>query len=632
MTDFTREEIRSQLNMQGFDPPEPEFTEVVYRINALIDGLKKLDDLDVYHREPWPVLPYRGLSQRPSGQGPAATNGEAAPHDQNIAFMTIREQANLIRSKKLSPVELTRTYLDRIQRYDPQLHAFNLVLHDEALAEAEKAEKEIASGNYRGPMHGIPIGVKDQFDIKGHPNTGGCDAYSDNIATEDCTIIARFRQAGAIVMGSLATHEFHMGGTLEFLNKEAPRNPWDLNKSPAGSSAGSGASVAAGLLSGAMGGDTGGSIRGPGSVNGIAGMRPSWSRLSRQGIFTLSWELDTAGPLARSAEDTAIMLQAIAGYDPNDPTTSQDSVPDYSGALTGDIKGMRVGVLEQMMGDDVQQETKSIVTKAIDELRELGATVEPVSIPLIQKMQGPGIADDVDPAHKPVLVDHRITLDDPVFAAPIDEPHVIEVAGSVRPDASGDRRDLSRRLEVVDLLEFLEPALQTLRVLDERLELLHATLEPVVLVAQSCDIGNPVDEADDGARHRRREALNRSKQRLRAFAQHGAHAGALGPHVKGRQQKRDGEQTDEESAGPVKATEHVASAPVWRGGLRPSRGCWTRARRGAPRIPRGKRRSPKRRTAGDDPQSQSACPSRWPNGHRGRAGARHRLWRRFRAP
>ena len=388
MTDFTREEIRSQLNMQGFDPPEPEFTEVVYRINALIEGLKKLDDLDVYHREPWPVLPYRGLPQRSPGQGSATTNGEAAPHDQNIAFMTIREQANLIKSKKLSPVELTRTYLERIQRYDPHLHAFNLVLHDEALAEAETAEKEIASGNYRGPMHGIPIGVKDQFDIKGHPNTGGCDAYSDNIATEDCTIIARFRQAGAVIMGSLATHEFHMGGTLEFLNKVAPRNPWDLNKSPAGSSAGSGASVAAGLLSGAMGGDTGGSIRGPGSVNGIAGMRPSWSRLSRQGIFTLSWELDTAGPLARSAEDTAIMLQAIAGYDPKDPTTSQDSVPDYSQALTGNINGMRIGVLEQMMGDDVQQETRSIVTKAIDVLRGLGATVEPVSIPLIQKMQG----------------------------------------------------------------------------------------------------------------------------------------------------------------------------------------------------------------------------------------------------
>ena len=199
MTDFTRAEIRSQLHAQGFDPPEPDFTEVVHRINALLETLKRLDDLDVYHTEPWPVLPYRGLPQRPAGQGPAASDGEAEPHDLNLAFMTIREQANLLRSGKLSPVELTQTYLDRIDRYDSKLHAFNLVLHDEALSAARAAEVEIASGKYRGPMHGIPVGVKDQFDLKGHPNTGGCDAYHDNIAREDSTIIARFREAGAMI-------------------------------------------------------------------------------------------------------------------------------------------------------------------------------------------------------------------------------------------------------------------------------------------------------------------------------------------------------------------------------------------------------------------------------------------------
>lgn len=388
MADFSRQEIRSQLNIQGFDPPEPEFSEVVYRINVLIEALKKLDDLDVYHTEPWPVLPYRGLPQRSMGHGVLASAEESEPHDPNIAFMTIREQASLIKSGKLSPVELTQTYLDRIDRYDAQLHAFNLVLRDAALAGARAAEAEITSGKYRSPMHGIPVGVKDQFDITGHPNTGGCDAYADNIAREDNTIIARFREAGAVIMGTLATHEFHMGGTLEFFNKQTPRNPWDLDKSPAGSSAGSGSSVAAGLLSGAMGGDTGGSIRGPASVNGITGLRPSWGRLSRQGIFTLSWELDTAGPLARSAEDAAIMLQAIAGYDPKDPTTSQAPVPDYSQSLTGDIKDLRIGVLEQMMGDEVEPETRSLVQKAIDVLKDLGATVEPVSIPLIERMHG----------------------------------------------------------------------------------------------------------------------------------------------------------------------------------------------------------------------------------------------------
>ena len=302
--------------------------------------------------------------------------------------MTIREQASLIRAGKLSPVELTQTYLDRIERYDSKLHAFNLVLRDEALAAAKAAEVEIASGKYRGPLHGIPVGVKDQFDIKGHLNTGGCHAYGDNIASEDSTIIARFREAGAVILGTLATHEFHMGGTLEFYNKHTPRNPWDLDKSPAGSSAGSGAAVAAGLLSGAMGGDTGGSIRGPASVNGITGLRPSWGRLSRQGIFTLAWELDTAGPMARSAEDAAIMLQAIAGYDPKDPTTSQVPVPDYAQSLTGEIKDLRIGVLEQMMGDEVESETRLLVHRAIDVLKDLGATVEPVSIPLIERMHG----------------------------------------------------------------------------------------------------------------------------------------------------------------------------------------------------------------------------------------------------
>ena len=388
MADLSRDVIRSILNIQGFDPPEPEFTEIHYRINALIEGLVQLDQLDVYHTEPWPILPFRGVPQRSSGAAAPAPGNGTTPHTDEVAFMTIREQAGLIQSKELSPVELTRTYLERIEKYDPQLHAFNLVLADEALAEAKQAEQEIAAGNYRGPMHGIPVGVKDQFDIKGHLNTGGCDAYDDNIAGEDCTIIARFREAGAVIMGTLATHEFHMGGTLEFFNKQTPRNPWRIDLTPAGSSAGSGSSVAAGLLSGSMGGDTGGSIRGPGSVNGIAGLRPSWSRLSRQGIFTLSWELDTAGPLARSAEDTAIMLQAIAGYDPNDPTTSREPVPDYSASLTGDVKGLRIGIVQQMMGDQVEPETRDIVSQAIDVLKGLGAVVEPVSIPLMEKMHG----------------------------------------------------------------------------------------------------------------------------------------------------------------------------------------------------------------------------------------------------
>lgn len=385
MPGLTQSEVRSLLNVQGWDPPEPELTEVYYRINALLEALNRLDDLDVHHIEAWTNQPFRGLKERPTGT-PLPPRTE--PHTDEVAFMTIREQAALIESKQLSPVELTQLYLDRIERYDPYLFAYNLVMREDALREAEAAEAEIAAGHYRGPLHGIPINLKDQFDIKGHPNTGGCNAYFDNIATEDCTIVARLREAGAIILGTVATHEFHMGGTLEFFTKNSPRNPWDLTKHPAGSSSGSGSSVAAGLASGSIGADTGGSIRGPSAVNGITGLRPSWSRLSRQGAFSLSWEMDTAGPLARSAEDTAIILQAIAGYDPKDPTTSRLPVPDYSQALTGDISDLRIGVLAQMMSDGAHPEARARVREAVEVLRGLGATVEEVEIPLIDKMAG----------------------------------------------------------------------------------------------------------------------------------------------------------------------------------------------------------------------------------------------------
>ena len=386
MPGLTHDEVRSFLAVQGWHPPEPELTEVYYRVNALLEALNRLDELDVFHVEPWTSpQPWRGLPKRPTG---TSVIPPTEPHTSDVAFMTIREQASLIQSRTLSPVELTRLYLDRIEKYDPYLRGYNLVLRDAALAEAEKAEAEIAAGNYRGPLHGIPVNLKDQFDINGQPNTGGCDAYFDNVATEDCTIVARFREAGAIILGIVATHEFHMGGTMEFLNKEPPRNPWDLSRNPAGSSSGSGSTVAAGLASGSIGADTGGSIRGPGSVNGIAGLRPSWGRLSRQGAFSLSWEMDTAGPLARSAEDTALMLQAIAGFDPHDPTTSREPVPDYSQSLTGNVSDLRIGVLAQMMSPAVEGETKALVEQAIDVLRGLGATVEPVEIPLIEKMAG----------------------------------------------------------------------------------------------------------------------------------------------------------------------------------------------------------------------------------------------------
>ena len=304
--------------------------------------------------------------------------------DEGIALATIREQAALISARKLSSSELTKLYLRRIERLDGTLHAFNHVLADQALAAAREADKEIAAGRYRGPMHGIPVAAKDQMNIKGAPNTAGSRVYLGNIAAEDATVIARLRQAGAIILGSLATHEFHMGTTLRFL-KEHPANPWDLGRTPGGSSSGSGSSVAAGLVSAALGGDTGGSIRGPASFNNIAGLRPTWSLLSRAGIFTLCWSMDTAGPLARSSEDCALMLQAMAGYDPKDPTTSREPVPDYTAGLNAGIKGLRIALIEDLLLG-VEDDTRKNVEAAIEVLKTLGARLERISIPLTRKI------------------------------------------------------------------------------------------------------------------------------------------------------------------------------------------------------------------------------------------------------
>ncbi len=305
--------------------------------------------------------------------------------DDDIALLTIREQSRLIESRRLSAVELTKVYLARIERLDGKLHAFNAVLADEAIEAAHAADAEIAAGRYRGPLHGIPIAAKDQMNIKGVPNTGGSRVYLSNVAAEDATIIARLRQAGAIILGTLATHEFHMGTTLRFL-KAYPANPWDLTRTPGGSSAGSGSSVAAGLVSGSLGGDTGGSIRGPAGFNNIAGLRPTWSRLSRAGIFTLAWSMDTAGPLARSAEDCALMLQAMAGYDPADPTTASEPVPDYTAGLNEGVKGMRIGLVEEML-EEIEEDTRKAVEAAADVLKTLGARVERISMPMVKKVR-----------------------------------------------------------------------------------------------------------------------------------------------------------------------------------------------------------------------------------------------------
>jgi len=300
---------------------------------------------------------------------------------EEIALLSAAEQARLIAARKLSPVELVRTSLDRIERFDSKLRAYITVCADEAMAAARAAEQEIAAGRYRGPLHGLTFGVKDQMHAAGVRTTLGSRATGHHIATEDATCIARLKAAGAILIGKENLHEFGKGGTHDFPFGQ-PRNPWNLDYNPAGSSSGSGIAPAAGFTSFSLGEDTGGSVRSPAAANGIVGLRPTFGRVSRHGGVMYGWTADTIGPLARRVEDVAMVLGAIAGADPHDPLCSERPVPDYVAALTPDLKGMRLGLVREMaFPDGVHPEVRAALEKALDDLRSLGAIIEEVSLP-----------------------------------------------------------------------------------------------------------------------------------------------------------------------------------------------------------------------------------------------------------
>jgi aspartyl-tRNA(Asn)/glutamyl-tRNA(Gln) amidotransferase subunit A len=255
--------------------------------------------------------------------------------------LTIAEAGRAIAAGELSPVALTEAYLDRIAALDGELHSYVLVLREEALAAARAA----AAGSSRGPLHGIPIGLKDIYKTRGVRTTAGSRRYLDHVPDEDAETWARLRAAGAILLGKQETHEFAIGGPDFTLPFAPARNPWNTAHYPAGSSSGSAAAVAGGLCAGAMGSDTGGSIRGPAAYCGIVGLKPTYGRVSRRGVFPLSYTLDHCGPLTRTVEDCAIMLQALAGYDPQDPASADMPVPDYRSALTPRLDGVRIGVI-----------------------------------------------------------------------------------------------------------------------------------------------------------------------------------------------------------------------------------------------------------------------------------------------
>ncbi|MCH9672436.1 MAG: amidase, partial [Gammaproteobacteria bacterium] len=307
----------------------------------------------------------------------------------DLCYLTIAESARQIEARTLSPVELTQACLARIESTDPRLHAFLEVTGELALEQARAAEAEIMRVGPRGAMHGIPFGLKDIYDTRGIRTTGHSALLQDRIPTQDSACTERLYAAGAVLMGKLATHEFATGGPAYDLPWPPASNPWMLDRFPGGSSSGSGAAVAAGLLPGALGSDTAGSIRLPAAFCGLAGLKPTYGRVSKRGVLPLSWTLDTCGPLTWTVEDAAIMLQAIAGHDAQDPSTSGERVPNYREHLGAGVDGMRIGIARHLYETDAtaSAETISAMEEAAATLRGLGAKVVDVELPTLADYQ-----------------------------------------------------------------------------------------------------------------------------------------------------------------------------------------------------------------------------------------------------
>jgi len=297
-----------------------------------------------------------------------------------IAYTTIRELGARYRTRELSPVEVTQALLARIAKLDPALHAFVTLTADRALSDARAAETALARGDAR-PLLGIPIAHKDIYCTRGIRTTGGSALLADWVPDEDATCVRRWQEAGVVLMGKLITHEFAFGIQFPGHRFPAARNPWNLDHVPGGSSSGSGAALAAGLVHGATGSDTGGSIRGPAAFCGIVGLKPTYGRSSRAGVLTLSWTLDHTGPMARTVEDCAYLMQPFAGHDPADPASSRAPVGDYVAALGRDVRGLKIGVPRNYFFDGVDAEIVQAFEEAMATLKRLGAEVRDVRIP-----------------------------------------------------------------------------------------------------------------------------------------------------------------------------------------------------------------------------------------------------------
>jgi aspartyl-tRNA(Asn)/glutamyl-tRNA(Gln) amidotransferase subunit A len=297
-----------------------------------------------------------------------------------LAHLTLAEAAELLRSRRLSPVEYTRALIARVEAHGPKLDAFLRFMPEAALEDARRAETEIARGEWRGPFHGVPYGLKDIVDYAGLPTTAHSKILRDNVARADAAVTQRLRAAGGVFMGKLATHEFATGGPSFDLPWPPARNPWNRDHFTGGSSSGSGAAVAAGFVPAAIGSDTGGSVRNPAALCGIVGMKATYGLVSRRGVVPLAFSLDHVGPLTRTVRDNALMLEAIAGFDPADPGSVHRACGGYSAQLERGVRGMRIGLIRHFYTRDMEADAEmaASIEAAAERFQELGAQVREV--------------------------------------------------------------------------------------------------------------------------------------------------------------------------------------------------------------------------------------------------------------
>ena len=387
---------------------------------------------------------------------PVAQPFKAAKPAGDLPYLSLADAAALIKARRLSPLELTEAILDRIARIDSRVGAFITVTRDEALRAARESEQQIARGNYRGPLHGIPFGVKDTHYTKGIRTTANTPVLVDFVPAFDATVVAKLKQAGGVLLGKMKLPEFSFGSAGEGGAFPDAKNPWNLARTPGGSSSGSAAALAAGLLTVATGGDTSGSIRNPATFCGVVGMKPTYGRVSRHGIVVISWSLDHVGPMTRTVADNAMLLNVIAGYDAADETSAPLPVPDYTRALRRGVRGMRVGIPKAPQFDGYHADVMRAFHDALDTFRKLGAHLVDVDLP--------ATADVVDDVQQIVRIAEASSYHEPFLATRADRYGQTSVRGDVEAGSLVTAVQYLRAQKV--RAAFTNELLETFRALD----------------------------------------------------------------------------------------------------------------------------------------------------------------------